>query len=111
MIPRIVRGASLLAVLLAGWLLLASTPAAGGNGGSPADDPATDGVAVVGPAAERLAAPTALPRPTPWAALAAVVATVVLIGTVHRLRPTRAPLHTSHLISALRGRAPPAFLR
>jgi hypothetical protein len=108
-IPRIARGASLLAVLLAGWLLLASTPAAGGLGGSPADDPAADGVAVVGPATERLPGPTALPRLTPWAAFVAAIAAVVLTGTIQRLRPARAAVHSRLLVGSRRGRAPPAF--
>jgi hypothetical protein len=96
-------------VLLAGWLLLASTPAAGGLGGSPADDPATDGVAVVGPAAERLPGPVAIPRPTPWAALVAAIAAVVLTATVQRLQPARSPVHTRLFVGSRRGRAPPAL--
>lgn len=108
-IPRITRGAPLVAVVLAAWLLLASTPAAGGNGGSPADDPAADGVAAVGPAGERLTGPTALLRPTLYPALVAAVAAVVLTGTTHRVRLVHTPVHTRLLIGVRRGRAPPTL--
>ena len=106
---RSARWLPLLGVLLAGWLLLASTPAAGGAGGSPADDLAADAITAVGQAAERVPGPTALPRQTPWAAVAAAIAVVVLTATIERLRPARVPVRIRLLVGSAAGRAPPAL--
>jgi hypothetical protein len=108
-IARVARGASVAGVLLVAWLLLASTPAAGGHGGALADDPAAEGTAVVGQATERLPGPTALARPSMYAALLGAVSALVVAGLSHALRIDGAPLRVRLLVGARLGRAPPTL--